>query len=182
FVEDAAYLIRSLARLAQQRLPSQLKDHLLGACRDDGMAVRDQDLSGLCHRFRRMRQHDLPGSEVVDDVWKSHRTRSLDHIDLPPASLTESRHRLHHEPFDSRRGCLPQWRRCMTTALPNVNSLRTVGRHEPPGCSRAESSMTPETDRRPLPRTLLLTLVFAPDGVSTAFILTELADQLHRKG
>jgi colanic acid biosynthesis glycosyl transferase WcaI len=35
---------------------------------------------------------------------------------------------------------------------------------------------------RPLPRTLLLTLVFAPDGVSTAHILTELALQLRRLG
>jgi colanic acid biosynthesis glycosyl transferase WcaI len=32
------------------------------------------------------------------------------------------------------------------------------------------------------PRTLLLTLVFAPDSVSTAIIVTELARQLHAKG
>lgn len=47
-----------------------------------------------------------------------------------------------------------------------------------------ETHMTVATipDTQIQPTVLLISLVFAPDGVSTAILLTELAGQLHQRG
>jgi colanic acid biosynthesis glycosyl transferase WcaI len=73
------------------------------------------------------------------------------------------------------------------------NKGRTVKSHEqqvvesapaPPPLRAAAPPGPPDPapDNVPAPRTLLLTLVFAPDGVSTATILTELASRLRGLG